>query len=134
MTVQQIATMPAQILFEKWSQVGFNWQGTLPIDHLSRLYEQTDTTFQAGSPVFHLDCTLKKTNGIVWLCFDVQGTLWLTCHRCLSPLAFDVLGAYRMAILTDESKVDELWRMMMRQNTCCCLNWAMVGICRFCSY
>lgn len=108
MSTPKTAPMPSQILFEKWSDAGFDWQGELPIASLPRLYGQTDTAFDTDNPVLYIGCTLKKVKGIVWLFFEVKGGLWLTCHRCLSPLDFDVSGAYRMAILPSESKVGEL--------------------------
>lgn len=105
---QTITAMPAHILFEKWSEIGFSWQGKLPVMDLPRLYKEVDTATQKRSPALDVACVLKKTNGIVWLSFEVSGQLSLTCHRCLSPMTHDVSGSYRMAILTSQSQVGAL--------------------------
>lgn len=105
---QTITAMPAHVLFEKWSEIGFSWQGKLSVADLSRLSKEVDTAVQKNSSTLDVDCVLKKTNGIVWLSFEVSGVLWLMCHRCLSPMIHDVSGSYHMAILTSESQVGAL--------------------------
>lgn len=93
-------SLPKEILFEKYADIGFFWQGQVSTDTLSRLKDslQTPSTLEVS-------CRLEKKEGIVWLSFVVQGSLMLSCHRCLSPMVLDVSDEYRTAILFNESQV-----------------------------
>lgn len=96
-------TMPANILFEKWADIGFEWQGSLSVNELARLAEQTidDSTLQAT-------CTLSQDDGILWLQYTVAGQIKIACQRCLEPLQCDIDDEYRLAVLTDESQLGKI--------------------------
>lgn len=93
-------SLPKEILFEKYAEIGFFWQGQVPSGELLRLSENLDK-----SSTLDVVCRLQKKDGIIWLEFGVAGELCLSCHRCLSPMLFDVSGEYRTAILMSESQI-----------------------------
>lgn len=100
--------MPANIVLEKWADIGFTWQGMVDVREFERLAQQLDTTKQGTDECFDVAITLKKEQGVLWLSYQVKAVLWLVCQRCLSPLAVDVLGDYRLAILKDESQITQI--------------------------
>lgn len=101
-------TFPAQIIFEKWADVGFSWQGQLALSSLPRLFETLNHNKQLEcNPNLIVDCQLSKKDeyGIAWLKFEVEGVLWFDCHRCLAPMEYQVASIYRTAILETESQL-----------------------------
>lgn len=102
---EQSATFPTQILFEKWADIGFFWQGELPLSALPRLSEHLDMTAQEKNcPALSVQVRLEKKD-VVWLSFELEGTLWLSCHRCLGEMGQDIAGRYEMAVITHESQL-----------------------------
>lgn len=95
--------MPANILLEKWADIGFEWQGSLSVAQLPRLAEQTasDSDLQAT-------CRLAKDDGILWLEYTVAGQLQIACQRCLELMSCDVDDEYRLALLVDESQIGKI--------------------------
>lgn len=100
--------MPANIVLEKWADIGFTWQGMVDVGEFERLAQQLDATKQGTDECFDVAITLKKEQGVLWLSYQVKAVLWLVCQRCLSPLAVDVSGDYRLAILKDESQITQI--------------------------
>lgn len=99
------AVFPKTILFEKWADIGFFWQGAVPLVAFERVYALLDSTNQSQNPDLTISCRLEKKDGIVWLDFKVQGMLWLTCHRCLEPMSEPVMDDYRLAIITEDDQL-----------------------------
>ncbi|WP_245953291.1 YceD family protein [Moraxella caviae] len=94
---QPASNQPANIVLEKWADIGFDWAGKVSVDELPRLAAQV-----SRDGVLDVSVSLAKKNGILWLNFAVAGVLKLPCQRCLEPMAVDVSGEYQLAILADE--------------------------------
>lgn len=95
--------LPAHIGIEKWSNIGFSWQGQMNLAEFERLSIDT----QADTPL-EVAVDFGKKDGILWLSFVVGGSLLVVCQRCLSPLRVDVSGTYQMAILTSDEQIDKI--------------------------
>lgn len=95
--------LPAHIGIEKWSNIGFSWQGQMNLAEFERLSIDT----QADAPL-EVAVDFGKKDGILWLNFVVGGSLLVVCQRCLSPLRVDVSGTYQMAILTSDEQIDKI--------------------------
>lgn len=91
--------LPANIMLEKWADIGFFWQGALTIAELPRLAEQAEIDGVLAASV-----ALAKADGIIWLNYQLSGTLLLQCQRCLEPLSLQAKGQYRLAVLADEAQ------------------------------
>lgn len=96
-------TLPAIINLDKWSNIGFTWQGELTLAELERLSADA----QADTPLMVL-VDLTKKDGILWLTYEVKGCLSVVCQRCLSPLMVDVSGVYQMALLDNDAQIDQV--------------------------
>lgn len=95
--------LPAHIGLEKWSNIGFSWQGQMNLAEFERLSADT----QADVPL-EVAVDFGKKDGILWLSFVVGGSLSVMCQRCLSPLHVDVSGTYKMAILTSDEQIEQI--------------------------
>lgn len=101
--------MPANIILEKWADVGFDWQGVVEIATFERLANVLDMTKQqATDDTMSVAVTLSKKNGILWLQYQIEARLWLACQRCLLPMMADVSGDYVLAILQDDSQIGQV--------------------------
>lgn len=104
-TTNATGAMPANILLDKWADIGFAWQGVVHSSELARLSESL-----SADSALEVSCRLEKVDGILWLSFEVAGALMLPCQRCLEALSIDVSGEYRTAILyrsADVSRIDD---------------------------
>lgn len=101
-----VSAMPKNIMLDKWADIGFAWSGEVPVSSFERLSEQVE--IESGDQIIKVQVALKKTNGILWLGFDVMGQLMVSCQRCLEPMAVDVTGEYRLAVLFDETLIEQL--------------------------
>ncbi|OPH40173.1 YceD family protein [Moraxella equi] len=100
----QSATLPQNIAFDKWADIGFTWQGDVPVTALPRLAGQVI----ASDDLLSVALTLARQDKILWLTYDVKAMLSVACQRCLDPMPVDVSGNYRMAILESENKIGYL--------------------------
>lgn len=98
-------TLPESVLFEKYADQGFFWEGNLPLARLSRLSQETLNT---SDTQFWLSCHLAKEDGLPWLSFVVKGEIQMVCQRCLNPLFYPISGEYRTAVLSDERQAQAL--------------------------
>lgn len=96
------ASMPENISLSKWEDNGFEWQGDVAATQFERLasalsqeHEQSDLQLQSQ---------LYRRNNVLHLSFKVHGEVWLTCQRCLQPVAIDLTDDYDIALLDDESQ------------------------------
>lgn len=96
-------TLPANIMLDKWADIGFKWQGSLSSTELKRLSEQT-----TSDSVLDLTFALTKQEGIVWLNYQVSGEVFVTCQRCLESLGIDVSGEYRLAVLSSDGDIGRI--------------------------
>lgn len=98
-------TLPESVLFEKYADQGFFWEGELPLVRFTRLSQEAlspeDTTLW-------LSCRLVKKDGLPWLSFVVKGEMQMQCQRCLSPLLYPVAGEYDTAVLSHEGQAQAL--------------------------
>lgn len=103
-----MANYPKHILFEKWADIGFSWEGDVPLVEFERLYGHLNPVAQNTNAVLHLNTHLIKKDGTVWLNANIQGVLWLDCHRCLEVMSEVVDDHYEMAIVRQESELPAL--------------------------
>lgn len=101
-------TTPKQILFEKCADVGFEWQGDVPVSEFERLYAHLNPTAQQNAPTLAVSIHLHQKDGTVWLTTTIKGTLWLDCHRCLEPMSETVDDQYVIAIVRHEQELPAL--------------------------
>ena len=98
------ATMPETISLDKWSDTGFEWVGAVAPASFERL--DSILTDEHEQTNLQLDTTLYRRNNVLHLAFTVIGDIWLTCQRCLQPIAVDLSDDYNIALLEDESQVN----------------------------
>ncbi|WII95583.1 YceD family protein [Moraxella haemolytica] len=100
---------PANIVLEKWADIGFVWSGEVAVASFERLSTHVNLTNQTRQ---HKNLTvqvnLQKTLGILWLTFDVVGELIVSCQRCLEDMNIDIINQYRLAILSHESQIEQV--------------------------
>lgn len=102
-------SLPANILLEKWADVGFFWEGEMAIAHFERLSAQIGLGEQVLQDVLlAVSVKLQKQSGVLWLNFAVQGNLPTPCQRCLELIDIEVTGDYRLAILFDEAQIEQI--------------------------
>ena len=99
-----LAAMPETISLDKWADTGFEWTGEVAPASFKRLvmllseeHEQTN---------LQLDASLYRRSNVLHLAFTLTGEVWLTCQRCLQPIAIDLTEDYNIALLDDESQVN----------------------------
>ena len=105
MTHAPNTALPANIGIDKWSNIGFHWQGVVDLSELERLSVDT----KADAPLRVSVDFGRHDDGVLWLSYEVLGSLSVVCQRCLNPLLVDVSGRYVMAILTDETKIEQVF-------------------------
>lgn len=104
MTHAPHTALPANIGLEKWSAIGFHWQGQISLSEFERL----SADVQAGEPLTVAVDFAKDDEGILRLRYEVSGSLSVVCQRCLLPLLVDISGVYEMAILSDEAQAERM--------------------------
>lgn len=101
--------MPANILLEKWADIGFVWSGDVPVSGFERLSAQVNRAKQSEQhESLSVKANLQKNLGILWLIFDVDGELIVPCQRCLDDMNIDVSNQYRLAILSHENQIEQI--------------------------
>lgn len=95
--------LPVEVSLDKWAEAGFNWTGQVAPTDFARLHSVlSDEHSQAP---LGIEVTLSKTNNVLNLDFNLTGEVWLTCQRCLNPVAYNLTGDHQIALLADESQV-----------------------------
>lgn len=98
-----IATgMPEHISLDKWADTGYEWSGDVEPSDFKRLATILSTEHEQPKTV--LDANLYRRNNVLHLAFTLTGEVWLTCQRCLQPVATDLSDDYNIALLEDESQ------------------------------
>lgn len=97
--------MPTEIALDKWADIGFSWQGVVPITQFERLADEIDSM---GDDTLEVSFALSKRQGLLWLDYHIQATLLVPCQRCLSPMAVNISNDYCMAILQNEHHISYL--------------------------
>lgn len=103
---EQSKNLPKHIALDKWADLGFGWQGVVPVATFERLIKHIGNTTNHDN--ISVKLTLGRQDKILWLTYEVEAVLSVPCQRCLEPLVVDVSGQYRMAILENDSKISYL--------------------------
>lgn len=94
--------MPEHISLSKWEDSGFEWQGEIMPTSFERL--NTLLTTEHAQTNLQLTATLNRRNNVLHLVFDLTGSIWLTCQRCLQPIDINLTDHYNIALLENESQ------------------------------
>lgn len=105
--IHQSTGLPRHIILDKWSDIGFAWQGVVPVSALPRLAEQISIDAHQNHEMM-VAMRLTRQDKLLWLYYDIKAVLPVPCQRCLSIMSVDVSGEYRMAILENENKISYL--------------------------
>ena len=96
-------TMPDNISLNKWEDTGFEWAGEIAPNAFERLVSVLNTEHEQAKIL--LDAKLYRLNNVLHLAFTLTGEVWLTCQRCLQPIAVDLGDEYDIALLDNESQI-----------------------------
>jgi len=95
--------MPDNISLNKWEDTGFEWAGEEAPSSFERLATILASEHEQSNIV--LNTTLYRRNNVLHLAFTLTGEVWLTCQRCLQPIAIDLSDEYDIALLDNESQI-----------------------------
>ena len=96
-------SMPDNISLNKWEDTGFEWTGEEAPYSFERLATILASEHEQSNIV--LNTTLYRRNNVLHLAFTLTGEVWLTCQRCLQPIAIDLSDEYDIALLDNESQI-----------------------------
>tara|TARA_R100000935_G_scaffold18774_1_gene36254 strand:- start:248 stop:841 length:594 start_codon:yes stop_codon:yes gene_type:complete len=96
-------SMPDNISLNKWEDTGFEWAGEEAPHSFERLATILASEHEQSNIV--LNTTLYRRNNVLHLAFTLTGEVWLTCQRCLQPIAIDLSDEYDIALLDNESQI-----------------------------
>lgn len=96
-------SMPEHISLDKWADTGYEWAGEVEPSSFQRLATVLSTDHEQTKT--QLDANLYRRNNVLHLAFTLTGNVWLTCQRCLQPVAIDLSDDYNVALLENESQV-----------------------------
>ena len=95
-------SMPETLSLNKWEDTGFEWAGAVEPSSFDRLAVTLSTEHEQSK--IQLDANLYRRNNVLHLAFTLTGEVWLTCQRCLQPVAAELTGDYNIALLEDDSQ------------------------------
>ena len=95
-------SMPENISLDKWADTGFEWAGEVNPSAFERLATTLSTEHEQSS--LQLSTELYRRNNVLHLAFTLTGDVWLTCQRCLQPVAIDLSDDYNIALLENDSQ------------------------------
>ncbi|MGP9557010.1 YceD family protein [Psychrobacter sp. AOP7-A1-24] len=95
--------MPENISLDKWADTGYEWSGEVKPNSFDRLATTLSTEHEQSG--IQLDANLYRHNNVLHLAFTLTGEVWLTCQRCLQPIAIDLSDDYDIALLENDSQV-----------------------------
>lgn len=95
--------MPDTISLNKWEDTGFEWAGEIAPNAFERLVSVLNTEHEQANIL--LNAKLYRLNNVLHLAFTLTGEIWLTCQRCLQPIAVDLGDEYDIALLDNESQI-----------------------------
>ncbi|OLF35785.1 MULTISPECIES: YceD family protein [unclassified Psychrobacter] len=96
-------SMPEHISLDKWADTGFEWSGEVDPNSFERL--ATTLSAEHDQSNTQLNAELYRRNNVLHLAFTLTGDIWLTCQRCLQPVAVDLSDDYNIALLENDSQV-----------------------------
>lgn len=97
-------TIPEHISLDKWEDAGFEWVGEIAPTSFARLTEILSGEHEQSN--LQLKANLYRRNNVLHLAFNLTGELWLTCQRCLQPIAIDLSDDYDIALLDNDNQVN----------------------------
>ena len=95
--------MPEHISLDKWADTGYEWSGEVKPNSFDRLATTLSTEHEQSD--IQLNANLYRRNNVLHLAFTLTGDVWLTCQRCLQPIAIDLSDDYDIALLENDSQV-----------------------------
>ncbi len=95
--------MPEHISLDKWADTGYEWSGEAKPSSFDRLATTLSTEHEQSD--IQLNANLYRRNNVLHLAFTLTGDVWLTCQRCLQPIAIDLSDDYDIALLENDSQV-----------------------------
>ena len=96
-------SMLEHISLDKWADTGFEWSGEVDPNSFERL--ATTLSAEHDQSNTQLNAELYRRNNVLHLAFTLTGDVWLTCQRCLQPIAIDLSDDYDIALLENDSQV-----------------------------
>ncbi|MGE6330548.1 YceD family protein [Psychrobacter pacificensis] len=96
-------SMPEHISLDKWADTGFEWSGEVDPNAFERL--ATTLSAEHDQSNTQINAELYRRNNVLHLAFTLTGDVWLTCQRCLQPIAIDLSDDYDIALLENDSQV-----------------------------
>ncbi|MEN6671138.1 YceD family protein [Psychrobacter sp. B38] len=96
-------SMPEHISLDKWADTGYEWSGEVSPNEFNRLAGSLSTEHEQSKT--KLDANLYRRNNVLHLAFTLTGEVWLTCQRCLQPVAIDLSDDYNISLLENETQV-----------------------------
>ena len=101
--VPVLTSMLDTISLNKWEDTGFEWEGEVVPSSFERLATVLTTEHEQSNII--LKTNLYRHNNVLHLAFTLTGEIWLTCQRCLQPVAVDLTDEYNIALLDNESQI-----------------------------
>lgn len=98
--------LPKRVSLDKWADIGFSWEGEMMPEEFERL--QTMLTDEHEQAPIKITTTLSRSSNVLALYFELTGSVWLTCQRCLQPVNVDLSGTHNIALLEDEAQANLL--------------------------
>lgn len=98
------ANLPENLSLNKWEDSGFEWAGEVSPTSFERL--STSLTTEHEQQKINLNANLYRLNNVLHLAFTLEGSVWLTCQRCLKPVAVDLSDNYDIALLDNDSQAN----------------------------
>ena len=98
------ANLPENLSLNKWEDSGFEWAGEVSPTSFERL--STSLTTEHEQQKMNLNANLYRLNNVLHLAFTLEGSVWLTCQRCLKPVAVDLCDNYDIALLDNDSQAN----------------------------
>ncbi|MGO2340287.1 MAG: YceD family protein [Psychrobacter sp.] len=95
--------MPEYISLDKWADTGYEWSGDVEPSIFKRLEAILSTEHEQKE--ISISANLYRHNNVLHLSFTLTGNVWLTCQRCLQPVAIELSDDYNIALLEQESQV-----------------------------
>lgn len=95
--------LPKRVSLDKWADIGFNWQGEMMPADFERL--QAMLSDEQEQSAIKITAALARSSNVLSLNFDLTGSVWLTCQRCLQPVNVELTGTHNIALLEDEGQI-----------------------------
>lgn len=96
-------SMPEHISLDKWADTGYEWAGEVQPRAFERLAATLAAEYEQAKT--QLNASLYRRNNVLHLAFTLNGEVWLTCQRCLQPVAIDLSDDYNIALLEDDTQI-----------------------------